>query len=355
MNILSCQLLSLQSNKNSFNSHYVASLPGVAGNTRISMSEENATTVKVEFGRLPEWDNLEDPGEGGSARASRDVTIQDDSKDAQEGEASGDSRGKEAPLNLSKDKQAVKGVLSASRYIKKSPRGRGLGVWRSLEYMMKSAQTSDHISMTAEVGNARRRIPVLLSQSGINLLKAISEREGRTGSLSLYRKFTFSELEGDLFRNFFQPSKDMGVSDNLFTGAIMRLSLLAQGKTYNPSIGETEDILQSLARRKHASRRVIGDANQLADILLVLTNLFSIQHYPVTEDKLVTHPPNETFRDGGIFLLSSLIRVFNIPVICDHPCKASCCVKVAGISTISCSGCCLTHIKKCRRLEEIGV
>ena len=76
------------------------------------MSEENATTVKVEFGRLPEWDNLDDPGEGGSARASRDVTIQDDSKDAQEGEASKDSRGKEAPLNLSKDKQAVKGVLS---------------------------------------------------------------------------------------------------------------------------------------------------------------------------------------------------------------------------------------------------
>ena len=35
----------------------------------------------------------------------------------------------------------------------------------------------------------------------------------------------------------------MDVSDNLFTGAIMRLSLLAQGKTYNPSIGETEDIL----------------------------------------------------------------------------------------------------------------
>ena len=49
------------------------------------MSKEDVTTVKVEFGRQPEWDNLDDPGEGGSAGTSRDVTIQDDSKDAQEG------------------------------------------------------------------------------------------------------------------------------------------------------------------------------------------------------------------------------------------------------------------------------
>ena len=201
-----------------------------------------------------------------------------------------------------------------------------------------------HKMFVTEVSNGmRNRRPVFLSNGGRAVLAAVQERQYKTGTLSLYRKFNFSELRRSPFQDLFRPSKEMSLSDNLLTGALMRVSLLACKENEHEFFGETDQVLQSLARRKHRTKKAIHNSWQLVDTLLALTNIFSVQQNVVTEDRLATTPNDETFRDGAVFLLSSLIRAFDIPVTCGNV-RSSCC-----IAPSNCTGCCLTHIRKCQK------
>ena len=214
---------------------------------------------------------------------------------------------------------------------------------RRLEHAMDVAIRHHKIFVTAMSNGKRTRCSVFLSGEGRALLSSVQERQYKTGTLSLYRKFNFGELKGALFKDFLKPSKEMKLPDNLLTGALMSISLLTCKESETEFFGETDQVLQSLSRRKLKTKRAIHNSWQLVDALLALTNIFSVQQKMVTEDRLATMPNDETFRDGAVFLLSSLIRAFDIPVACGEV-RNSCCVAPSN-----CTGCCLAHIRKCQK------
>ena len=226
---------------------------------------------------------------------------------------------------------------------------------KKLELLMKMARDQNELVITAVAKGVKVQWPVPISEEGKCLLKKIiaksecieaSSLHKNALPFSLHKKFNFEDLKSDLFKNFFVASPIMNVSDNLMINTLMRFSLLAPSGGENDTFGELDRIMGSWLRRKQKNKRAIRTRLHLTDAILALTNIFSVQEYSVTGDKFVTQPNNETFRDGATFLMSSMIRAFDIPTQCGEV-KESCC----GLH--GCLGCCLIHIKHCKKLDSL--
>ena len=78
----------------------------------------------------------------------------------------------------------------------------------------------------------------------------------------------------------------------------------------------------------------------------VTISSWNTAYTPSVEREIYMFTNNETFRDGATFLMSSMIRAFDIPTQCGEV-KESCC----GLH--GCLGCCLIHIKHCKKLDSL--